>query len=129
MTCLRGRRWRALAHVEVFAERRVLLLPAGIGVSRAFRCSYEVRTVKRTGVVEFDAAKHPTVGQLFTLWGQPLSVARLAGFSGGVRAYVGGRTWRGDVRAIPLTRHAQITLEVGGFVRPHAFFLFPTTGA
>ena len=46
------------------------------------------------------------------------------GFSGRVRAYVGGEQWRGDVRAIPLRPHAQIVLEVGGYVPPHRFFLF-----
>jgi hypothetical protein len=38
---------------------------------------------------------------------------------------VGGRRWLGDVRAIPLKRHAQIVLEIGGYVPPHARFLFP----
>jgi hypothetical protein len=42
-----------------------------------------------------------------------------------VRAYVGGERWRGDVRAIPLTRHAQIVLELGAYIPPHPRFLFP----
>ena len=46
-------------------------------------------------------------------------------FRGDVKAYVGGKRWRGDVRAIPLTDGRQIVLEVGGYVPPHSFFLFP----
>jgi hypothetical protein len=31
---------------------------------------------------------------------------------------------RGEPRAIPLARHAQIVLEVGGSIPPHRVFLF-----
>ena len=130
-----GRRVRA--HVELFANRRVLLLPAGIGmtpplvregalVARA-RCSYDVRTRAPTGIVEVVPGRGVTIGDLFRVWGQPLARDRIAGFRGCVRAYVAGSRWRGDVRAIPLRRYAQIVLEVGGYVPPHRFFLFGRT--
>jgi len=132
--CSAGAAARERAHVELFANRLVLLVPAGIGLAPplvragAFvtggRCSYAVRTTQPTGVVEFDAAAQPTVGDLFRIWGQPLSARGLAGFHGAVAAWVGGRRWRGDPGAIPLRRHAEIVLEVGGFVPPHTFFLF-----
>ncbi|TMK65101.1 MAG: hypothetical protein E6G60_05785 [Actinobacteria bacterium] len=129
---------RVRAHVELFANRRVLILPAGIGmapplardgayVTRA-RCSYAVRTTTPTGVIEVVAAKNATIGDLFRVWGQPLTRARLAGFRGRVHAYVARSRWRGDIRAIPLRRHAQIVLEIGGYVRPHRFFLFGRGG-
>jgi hypothetical protein len=117
-------RVRALAHVELFADRRVLVLPAGIGVGGK-RCSYAVRTTAPTGVVEFVPSAKPTLGDLFAVWEQPLSRARLAGFRGRVRVFVRGREWRGDPRAVLLRPHLQITAEVGGYVRPHGFFLFP----
>lgn len=124
--CLAERRPPTFVHVELFARRRVLLLPQGIGVSR--RCAYAVRTTSPTGVVAFDGRARPTVGDLFAIWGQPLSPTRLAGFRGTVRAFVGGRPWRRDPRTIQLAPHGQITLEIGGFVRPHGFFLFPAGG-
>jgi hypothetical protein len=37
---------------------------------------------------------------------------------------VGGRPWRGDPNAIPLTRHAQIVLEIGPYIPPHRTYLF-----
>ena len=114
---------RESAHVELFANRLVLLLPKGIGVGRD--CSYAVRTTQPTGVVEFVPAARPTLGDLFDVWGQPLSARGFAGFRGAVSAWVGGRRWRGDVRAIPLGRHAEIVVEVGGYIPPHTFFLFP----
>jgi hypothetical protein len=122
------------AHIEVFANRRVVIVPAGIGVApplvreRGFvkpgRCSYPLRTVEPTGVVEFDRRLRPTVGELFSLWGQPLSARRLLSFSGRVRAYVAGNPWRGSPRAIPLRRHSQIVLQVGGYIPPHRTYLF-----
>jgi len=139
LACARGGPARVRAHVELFADRRVLLLPPGIGmapplrlrrvtVTRA-RCSYPVRTVDPTGVVEVVAAEHPTLGDLFAVWGQPLGPGRLAGFRArpgdAVAAWVDGRRWRGDVRGIPLRRHAQIVVELGGYVPPHASYLFP----
>jgi hypothetical protein len=121
-------------HLELFAARRVVLVPPGIGVApprtregayvRGGRCEYPLHTREPTGVVEV-AARGLTLGRLFAVWGQPLTSTRMAGFGGRVRAYVGGRHWHGSARAIPLTRHAQIVLEVGGHVRPHKSYGFP----
>lgn len=124
LRCSRDEGTRELAHVELFANRLGLLLPARIGV--APHCSYAVRTTQPTGVVEFVSRVRPTIGDLFAVWGQPLSAHRIASFRGAVAAWVGGKRWRGDVRAIPLRHHSEIVIEVGGYVPPHAFFLFPT---
>jgi hypothetical protein len=125
LRCSRDEGTRELAHVELFAKRLVLLLPATIGI--APHCSYEVRTTQPTGVVDFVSRVHPTIGDLFSVWGQPLSAHQLAGFRGAVAAWVGGKRWHRDVRAIPLRRHSEIVIEVGGYVPPHTFFLFATT--
>jgi hypothetical protein len=124
--CMRRTGTRTVAHIELFAFRRVLILPAGIGTSPK-RCSYAVRTSEPTGVVEFVPRTELTLGDVFDVWGQPLVRARMAGFRGEVRVYIGGRRRRGDPRSVPLTPHAQIVLEVGGYVQPHPFFLFPET--
>src|SRR5260221_340757 len=86
--CSPDRGTRELAHVEVFADRRVLLLPARIGV--APHCSYAVRTTQPTGVVEFVSRVHPTIGDLFAVWGQALSAHRIASFRGAVDGWIGG---------------------------------------
>src|SRR5947199_244176 len=77
-----------------------------------------------TGVVEVRAGARLTLGRLFAVWGQALTARRIASFAGPVSAFVGGRPWSGDPSAIPLTRHAEIVLEVGGYVPPHRTFLF-----
>jgi hypothetical protein len=121
-------------HVELFADRRAVIVPAGIGIVPPFRrdgayvlggrCSYPLRTREPTGVVEVAEGARLTLRDLFAVWNQPLSGSRLAGFAGRVRAYVNGRPWRGRVRTVPLARHAEIVVEVGGYVRPHTFFAF-----
>jgi hypothetical protein len=124
-------------HIELFAHRRVIPVSSGIGVAPPVRragvyvlgggCSYPLRTLEPTGVVRIDRGLRPspTLGTLFTLWGQRLSTTRLAGFSGGVLAFVDGRRWRISPRAIPLARHAQIVLEVDGALPPHPSYEFP----
>jgi hypothetical protein len=125
LACARANTTKELevAHVELFANKLVLLLPKGIGAGEA--CSYPVRTREPTGVVEFAPGVKPTLGDLFDVWGQPLTARGFAGFRGAVSAWVGGRRWGGDVRAIPLRRRAEIVVEVGGYIPPHTFFLFP----
>jgi hypothetical protein len=140
LRCAPGGDGRVGAHVELFAQRRVVVVPAGIGMApplraggayvRAARCSYPVRTREPTGLVELDPQAGPlTLGDLFAIWGQPLSGRRLAGFDAPagtrVAAYLDGRPWAGDPRALPLRRHAVIVLEIGGHVPPHATYRYP----
>ena len=126
------------AHIELFADNRGMVVPAGIGVAEpqrrrgvfvvGGRCAYPLRTVDPTGVIEVDHAggsSPPSVSELFALWGQPLSRSRMAGFTGTVVAFVDGRRWTGDPGSIPLTRHTQVVLELGSFVAPHRSYLFP----
>ncbi|HET8605785.1 MAG TPA: hypothetical protein VFL66_02025 [Gaiellaceae bacterium] len=130
-------RGRYRAHVELFALRRVALLPPGIGIGlpREIRgarvvaggCRAPARTLDPTGVVEFDRAGL-TVGDLFAAWRMPLGVRRLLSFRGAVSAWVDGRRRRGDPRSIPLRDGAEIVLEIGGYVPPHSFYVFPPRG-
>lgn len=124
-----GRRFGV--HLELFARRRVIAIPAGIGVAvaqrrgayvLAGRCSYPARTVESSGV--FELARPLTLGAVFAIWGQRLAPTQMLSFSGPVSAYVDGRPWPGDPRAIPLRRHAQVVLASGGVVVPHAVYRF-----
>ncbi len=128
---------RFRVHLELFAKKLVLLVPAGIGVAppherdgayvTSGRCVYPLRTREPTGVVEVATSRPVTVGDLFRVWGQPLGSRRMAGFRSNrpVLAFVNGRRILGDPRAIPLRRHDEIVLEIGGYVVPHTSYLFP----
>ncbi|HEY7398179.1 MAG TPA: hypothetical protein VH538_07755 [Gaiellaceae bacterium] len=124
LTCASGGR-SFQVHVEVFVNRRVVIVPAGIG--RTSQCDYPVRTRTPIGVLDVVRRTRATIGDLFRLWGQPLTRHRIASFHSSlpVRAYVGGRRVRGDAAGVPLTPNAQIVVELGGYVPPHRSFLFP----
>jgi hypothetical protein len=112
---------QSAAHVELFAARRVVIVPAGIG--RGPRCTYPVATSSPTGVVLVRSVV--TVGDLFRVWRRTLGPRQLLSFRGRVQAFVAGRRVAGDPRAIRLTRHAQVVLEIGGYVAPHPSYVFP----
>ena len=130
---------RAEVHVELFAENRVVIVPAGIGTRTprsledgqvvAARCYGEIVTLAPTGVALVAAGENLTTATLFRSWGEPLSPSRLASFPARpgthVTAFVDGRRWRGSPGSIPLVRHAEIVLEVGPHVPPHHSFTFP----
>jgi hypothetical protein len=128
---------RSAVHVELFAADRVVVLPAGIGtqgprrlfagrVARA-RCYGDVVTLEPTGIVLVRRGTHARLGDLFRHWGFPLTPTRLGSFQtpDGVRVYVNGRRLDLDPRTVELSPHAEIVLEVGPFVPPHASFTFP----
>jgi hypothetical protein len=122
--CVSGGR-RFQVHLELYANRRVVIVPPGIGIARG--CSYPARTRTPTGVVEVARGSSLDLGDLFRIWGQPLGTYRLASFRSAtpVRAYVAGRRVRGPVAAVRLRPNAEIVLELGAYVPPHRFFLFP----
>jgi hypothetical protein len=127
---------REQAHVELFGANRVVLLAAGIGTRGPRRlvdgrlqraaCFGELVTLDPTGTVYFRPGTLTTIGELFSAWGQPLTLTRIASFTGGrVHVYVDGHLRRGSPRSAPLTSGAEIVLEVGRHVPPHTHFTFP----
>jgi hypothetical protein len=125
-SCRPRRQVRALAHVELFAAGRVVIIPARLG--RGTHCTQALFTTEPTGVILI-TRDGLTLGDLFAIWRQPLSATRMLSFRGRVRAYVAGRRWRGAATAVPLRPHAQIVLEVGPYIRPHPRYLFPPISA
>ena len=63
--------------------------------------------------VESPTRRSFVLGELFDIWGQPLSRTAVGPAKGLVTAIVNRRVWTGDPRRIPLAAHAQIQLEVG----------------
>jgi hypothetical protein len=125
-----------VAHVELFARGRVLIVPPGIGIAAprrsgaivtGGRCRYPIWTDDPTGVVHVARGTRATLASLFAVWGQPLGSHRLCGFRSRrpLVAYVDGRRWRGRVGGVPLRAHAEIVVEIGRRIAPHAAYLFP----
>lgn len=126
-------------HLEVFAANRVVLIAAGIGtrpprtifasrIARS-RCYGDLVTIDPTGLLLVRPGARVTVATLFRAWGQPLSRHRVASFTAppgsSVSVFVNGRRRGGSPGSVPLTPHAEIVLEVGPFVPPHASYTFP----
>jgi hypothetical protein len=131
-----GHRALDAVHIEIFVDRKVLLLPAGIGLRPPLRraglsrlaggaCAYPLHTLDPTGTVLVDRRRRRVLADLFAVWGQRLGARRLLSFAGRVRVFRNGREWQGDPRRVPLRWHDSVVLEVGGYVRPHARYLFP----
>ena len=59
-----------------------------------------------------------TLGNFFDEWHQPLSPTQVASVKGKVTAFLNGKPWTKDPRAIPLLPHASIQLDVGYADRP-----------
>lgn len=122
-------------HVELFAANRVVLVAAGIGVRGPLahsggritgaRCYGNLATLEPTGVVLIRPGARLTLADLFRAWGRPLSARRLLSFRGPVTVFVDGSRRSGAPGAVPLTRHAEIVLEVGPHVPPHPAYHFP----
>lgn len=100
-------------HLELFANGRVVLIPTGIGCW----------TRDPTGVVAF--REGATLGGFFRAWRQRLAPRALLSFRGRVDAFRNGHRVAGDPRAIRLRDGDELVLEVGGYVPPHRFYLFP----
>jgi hypothetical protein len=133
--CRRTLGRRVGVHLELFARRLVVLFAPGIGtrpprrmlggrIDHA-RCFGPLVTIDPTGLVLLRPGTRATVGDVFAGWGQPLSSAGAAGFHGPVRVWVDGREDARPVAAIRLRRHAEIVIEVGGYVVPHRRYTFP----
>ena len=122
LTCRRGGTTFAV-HVELFADRRVVVVPTGIGSGPA--CTYPVHTDEPTGVVRVRRGRTYLLGDLFRVWGRRLGPRALLSFRGHVAVFVDGRLVRGDPRRVPLRRHAEIVVELGARLAPHSTYLFP----
>jgi hypothetical protein len=135
LTCRPAAGTRFGAHMEIFAHRHVVAIPAGIGVALPVtavagristgRCRYPVMTTDPSGVLAVQRTRRVTLGEVFDLWGQPLTRNDVAGFRGPLAVYVGTRRWHGDPRAIVLSRHERIVLELATRIPPHRAYVFP----
>jgi hypothetical protein len=119
-------------HLELFANRRVVIVPAAVGVRGArrsggrvvgARCRARVWTVDPTGVIRLDGAT--TLADVFTVWGRTFGPTQLLGFHGSVTVFRNGARWSGDPRLLELHDRDQLVVEIGGYVPPHRSYRFP----
>lgn len=117
------------AHLVIDIRGTPLVVPANIGIRS--NCLFWLHTHDDTGLihVEADVPANYTLGQFFTVWGQPLSrdavLGERVGPSEEVRVLVNGQPYSGDPRAVPLAAHEQIVVQLGPPFPAPLPFTFP----
>jgi hypothetical protein len=116
------------AHLTIFVNGSARQVPAGIGIPGAQAqstptgpfidggtCLYWLHTHAGDGIIHIESPvkRGYTLGEFFDVWGQPLGPGQAGPAKGKVTVIYNGRVYHGDPRAVPLTAHAQIQLEVG----------------
>ena len=128
------------AHLAIFVDGQPQTVPYGIGIPSpqvdnssgepfvvGGSCFYWLHTHTTDGVIHIESPDQRayTLGNVFDIWGQPLSATQVASNKGAVTAYVNGQRYTGDPRQIPLTAHAVIQLNVGTDVAPRPYTFPP----
>ncbi len=131
------------AHLAVFDNGAIRALPAGIGipgsttqqtgqgpVATGGQCIYWLHTHTADGIIHVESPTQRiyTLGNFFDEWHQPLSADQAGTVHGRITAYVNGTLWHKSLRAIPITPHALIQLNVGAPASPLPSVTWTQTG-
>ena len=116
------------AHLTIFVNGAPRRIPYGVGIDRAQvsptpvgpyvgagSCFYWLHTHADDGIMHIESPiqRTYTLGNFFDVWGQRLTSTRVGPARGTVTALYNGQVFRGNPRNIPLTKHAQVQLDVG----------------
>jgi hypothetical protein len=124
------------SHLSVFLDGRMLAVPAAIGIKNprfttnttwpdgfasSGDCHYPLHTHDTSGRLHVESPEPATftLGQVFKLWGQPLTRSNFAGITGKpIVIYIHDdgpiTVYNGDPAAIELKSHREITVQIGG---------------
>jgi len=123
-----GQRIHIHQHLVIIDHGKAVDIPARIGIPPGKRCLYWLHTHTPDGMLHIEAPldRSFTLGDFFTVWGQPLGSSSAASARAGkhekVKAWLGGKAYTKDPRTIPLLAHADIVIQVGPpFKKPAAF--------
>jgi hypothetical protein len=116
------------AHLAIYVHGQQKLIPYGIGIVPPYKLVntaggvfvaggskfYWLHTHDETGLIHIESPiqRTFTLGNLFDVWHQPLSPTQVGPDAGHVVVFVDDKPFNGDPRAVPLTAHEVIQLNV-----------------
>ena len=115
-------------HLTVFVNGAARRIPYGIGIPgaqvsptpagpfvAAGSCFYWLHTHAADGIIHIESpvARTYMLGNFFDVWSQKLGPSVVGPDRGRVTAFYDGQVFLGNPRDVPLTRHAEIQLDVG----------------
>jgi hypothetical protein len=113
------------AHLDIFVDGQPRYVAAGIGIGPPLTfqdgfvvggsCFSWLHTHDQSGIIHIESPVQRTftLGDLFDIWGQPLSATEVGPAQGNVTAFVNGQPATGDPRALALDNHTLLQLDVG----------------
>lgn len=115
-------------HLAIRDHGKAITVPNDVGRPIVGQCLYWLHTHTPDGIIHIESPNDHTytLGNFFDIWGEPLSRTAVAGAKvkkgEHVAVWVNGHPYTGDPRAIELTAHLDVTLEVGPpYAKPAPF--------
>jgi hypothetical protein len=104
-------------HLDLYVDGKHVTVPALIGIGQTFISPLHTHDTSGVLHVESDKQRSFTLGQVFGVWGVPLSANQIGGLQAGgakqLRAWVNGNPFAGDPSTIGLASHEEIVLAYG----------------
>jgi hypothetical protein len=129
VNCLANEDYHIHSHLSIIKDGALLAIPAHIGLSG---CAYEMHTHDNSGIIHVETAAYRrfTLGQFFAVWGQPFSIANVAGLTGEpVSVFlVDGLSvvkYSGDLNEIEMFPHRDIVIVIGAIPAEIARYTWP----
>jgi hypothetical protein len=108
-------------HLDIYLKGAAVNLPANGGISQTDQCLYWIHTHDNAGVIHIEAparaaSRQFTLGEAFDVWGFKLDSQHVATLQvpkdGSLVAFINGKPYTGNPRAIPLNSQDEIVLEI-----------------
>lgn len=122
-----GQRIHIHQHLLILDHGKTVDIPPNVGQPAGKRCIYWLHTHTPDGFIHVEAPleRSFTLGDFFTVWGQPLNKAGVAGAQlakgESMKVWLNGEAFKGEPGTIPLTAHADIVIQVGPpYAKPKA---------
>lgn len=116
-------------HLTIFVDGAARQIPDGIGIIpprnvqqtpqgpfvTSGSCFYWLHTHAEDGIIHIESPvqRNYTLGDFFSIWGQPLGSNQVGPSNGKVTAFFNGKVYLGNPHNIPIGNHVQIQLDVG----------------